>query len=140
MKRWIFWLAAVWMVITWGTAVSLPAFAQADELTSSAEVTFGQGIIFDLTGPVAETVIEVDLFLLVGDAETPFTAKATINPGESGQLSAVYDLKRDLLEIPPFAELRYWWVVTTADSQAYEVPEATVTYRDDRFAWRIFAA
>lgn len=140
MKRWIWWLVMVCLVLGSVTAVSLPLHAQTEALTSQAEVTFGQGITFSLTGPMAETVTEVDLFLLVGNAATPFMAEATIDPGESGQLTAVYNLKRDLLEIPPFADLRYWWVVTTADSQTYEVPEATVTYRDDRFAWRTFAA
>ena len=128
------------MLVAWGTAVSPPLLAQTNELTSRAEVTFGQGIVFYLTGPVTEPVSEVDLFLVLGDAATPFTVQATLNPAESGQLLAVYDLKRDLLELPPFAEIRFWWVVTTADSQTYQVPEVTITYRDDRFTWRTFAA
>lgn len=140
MRRWIFWLVGVWLAVAGGTAVSSPLLAQTAELTSRAEVIFGQGIVFYLTGPMPESVAEVDLFLLVGDAATPFTAKAAISLDESGQLTAVYDLKRDLLELPPFAEIRFWWVVTTADSQVYQLPEATITYRDDRFTWRTFAA
>ncbi|MBK8899924.1 MAG: hypothetical protein IPM53_01955 [Anaerolineaceae bacterium] len=139
MKQWILWLVGVWLVVGWGTAVSPTALAQANDLTSRAEVTFGQGITFYLTGPISSTVEQVELFLVVGDSPTPFTAKATMMPGEPGQLSASYHLEREMVTLPPFAEVRYWWVISTAGGQTTQVPEASITYRDDRFAWRTLA-
>lgn len=140
MKRWIWWLVMACLVLGWGTAVSPALHAQPEALTSQAEVTFGQGITFSLTGPFSGTVEQVELFLVVGDSPTPITTVATIGPGEPGQLTASYNLYRALLELPPFAEVRFWWVITTVGGQTTQVPEASVTYRDDRFAWRTFAA
>ncbi|MCA9954309.1 MAG: hypothetical protein KC434_06290 [Anaerolineales bacterium] len=137
MKRWIYTLAIVCLVMVWGvTAVSATTSLQTENLTSRADVTYGKEILFELTGPFTETVAQVDLFFTIGSAPSPYTVKANFAQDEAGVVTASYLLKRESAELPPFAEVRYWWVIRTADSQTYQLPEAITTYRDDRFEWR----
>lgn len=140
MKRWIYRWATVWWVVLWGvTAVSPTAVAQTSALTSQADVTYGKEILFHLAGLFAEPVAQVELFFTIGPTQAPFTVKANFAQDEAGTVTASYLLKREMAELPPFAEVRYWWVITTADAQTHQLPEATTLYRDDRFDWRSFA-
>ena len=112
------------------------AVAQTNDLTSSAEVIYGQRITFRLTGMVAAEIETIDLFLTVGQSDTPISVEVRFSQDEAGGVVAGYDLEPSLADLPPFAEVRFGWVLKTAVSPSITVPEETFTYRDDRFVWR----
>lgn len=142
MKRLIRRLPIVFVLLLWAweTAVPQAILAQTSAFTSSAEVTYGQGVTFRLTGQWAVEIEQIDLFVTVAQSDTPFTVEAHFTQDEAGQLVASYELPSTLVDLPPFAEVRFGWVLKTAVSQTILVPDETVIYRDDRFTWRTLTA
>lgn len=113
------------------------AVAQTTPLDSSAEVAYGQKVTFRLTGQVEAEIEGIELFINTARAATPLSVAIRFTQDDS-QLVAGYDLDPGLAELPPFAEVTYWWEVTTAD-ETFRVPEARFIYEDDRFDWRVLA-
>ena len=120
-------------------AVRTTAVAQQSPFSSMITVTYGQKVAFQLSGQVEATVERIDLFVQPARAERPFTVEVVRLSQSDGQLIADVDIDPKLAEIPPFAEVRFWWELQTAASQTIVVPEDSFTYRDDRFNWRSFA-
>ncbi len=114
------------------------AVAQDASFSTEAEVTYGQRVTFQLTGRVEAEVEQVELFINAARAATPLSVMVRFSQNEA-EVAASYDLDPTLAELPPFAEVTYWWELTLANSETIVVPEARFVYRDDRFAWREFA-
>ena len=111
------------------------AVAQTPALSSSAEVAYGQKVTFRLSGQVDEAVDRIVLFVNMAASSTPLSVEVRFTQNQ-GQIVAGYDLDPALAELLPFAEVMYWWELSTAVSETITVPEAHFTYRDDRFDWR----
>ena len=136
MMRWVRWLTGIFLATFlllggWGTAV-----AQSQPLTSSADPIYGQKVTFRLTGQVTTEIEEIELFVNLAQFATPLSVAVHFVQDDEGQLVAGYDLDPTLAELPPFAEVRFWWELATAESEIIRVPEETFAYRDDRFEWR----
>ena len=137
MSRLVYWPSGLFIVFLlllggWGTAV-----AQAQSFTSTANPTYGQEVAFQLTGQVPADIEQVELFINYAGSATPLSVDVQrFAQDEAGQLVADYDLNPTLAELPPFAEVQFWWELKTADAETILVPEETFTYRDDRFEWR----
>ena len=112
------------------------AVFQSSPFISSVSYSYGQNVAFQLSGPMADQVDRVDLFIQAAQEERPFTVEVKRITQSEGQLVANVDVDPTLADLPPFSMVRYWWVLQTAVSEPITTPEETFTYRDDRFAWR----
>lgn len=134
MNRFVHWLIGLFIAVlflgTGGTAVAQPPL-----LDSSVEVAYGQKVTFRLTGQVETEVEQIELFVNTPHAATPLSVVVRFTQDET-QLVAGYDLDPTLAELPPFAEVTYWWELAVAGGETITVAEARFTYRDDRFDWR----
>ncbi len=137
MNRFLHWLPGL-VVTVLLLGFGKTAVAQTDSLHSSAEVAYGQKITFRLTGQIAAEIEQVELFLNTARAVTPLSV-TTRYTQENTQLVAGYDLDPALVKLQPFAEVTYWWELTTSDGQTIEVPEARFIYEDNRFDWRVLS-
>ena len=118
--------------------VAETAVAQTQSLNSSVEIAYGQKITFRLTGPIAAEIEQIELFINTARAATPLSVAVRFSQDEA-QLVAGYDLDPTLPQLPPFAEVTYWWELTTAGGETFTVPEAHFVYEDDRFDWRLLS-
>lgn len=122
--------AAVLYLGLGGTAV-----AQTESLNSRVEVAYGQKATFRLTGQIDAEIEQIELFIHTAHAATPLSVSVRFTQDPS-QLVAGYDLDPTLANLPPFADVTYWWELVTADGTIFTVPKARFAYADDRFAWR----
>ena len=125
-----------WALVLFGGGET--AVAQTASWHSSVEYAYGQKITFRLTGQVSAEIERVELFVNMAQAVTPLSVEVRFTQ-EGAQLVAGYDLDPALAQLPPFAEVTYWWELTDVVDETMTVPEARFTYRDDRFDWRTLA-
>jgi hypothetical protein len=132
-RRLIGLFAAVLLLSVGGTAV-----AQPQTLDSGVEIAYGQKITFRLIGQFADEVEQIELFINTARAATPLSVAVRFSQDET-QLMAGYDLDPTLAALDPFAEVTYWWELTTTDGEIFSVPESRFIYEDDRFDWRVLS-
>ncbi|MCP4418952.1 MAG: hypothetical protein GY805_20235 [Chloroflexi bacterium] len=130
----LFLLVGGWK--TASTSSREQAVSQSIPFSSSADPSFGLQVIFHLTGEVVSEISNVTLFLNSAQFAAPLSVEAHFTQID-GQLDTSYRLDPALAKLPPFAEVTFWWELTTAASQTIVVPEETFSYEDDRFNWRV---
>jgi Peptidase MA superfamily len=135
--RWLLglFLASFLLLAGWKTAVS-----QTPTFSSSAIPIYGQKVTFRLSGQLTADVEKIELFINPAQSAMPLSVEVSrFTQDDAGRLEAEYDLTPAWAKLQPFAEVRFWWELTTAASQTIVVPEESFTYRDDRFAWRVLS-
>jgi hypothetical protein len=137
MNRFVRWLLGIFVTVLLLSSGKTAA-AQTQSLNSSAEVAYGQKVTFRLTGRVEAEIEQIELFVFTADTATPLSVVVRFTQDEA-QLVAGYDLDPTLAKLPPFAEVTYWWELTTDDDETFSVSEARFTYEDDRFDWRVLS-
>jgi hypothetical protein len=137
MNRFVCWLVGLFMAVLLLSFEGL-AVAQTQSFDSSVEIAYGQKVIFRLTGQAEAEIEQIELFINSAHAATPLSVTVRFTQNDS-QLTAGYDLDPTLAKLPPFAEVTYWWELSTADGETFSVPEARFTYEDDRFDWRVLS-
>lgn len=116
-----------------------PAAAQTDAWQSEAVYAFGQEIRFQLAGETAAPVEEVTLFFRAPSFPQTFSDRALFTQ-EAGRLTADYRVDLSRVQLAPFSDVTYWWVLTYADGTAEQTPQQTFFYEDDQFTWQEAAA
>lgn len=112
----------------------LAAQAENPLLTSGAEYTFGQMIRFSLDADKVSNVVAVTLFFRAPELPNAFSASVPFQPGHSIEVN--YSVNLSQVRLAPFTTVTYWWVLTTDTGQDIPVPEQSLSYDDNRFAWR----
>ncbi|MBE7528857.1 MAG: hypothetical protein HS099_03870 [Ardenticatenaceae bacterium] len=109
--------------------------AQGGQFESETAVTFGQRIVFTLTAVTDEPLTVVALtFQPTGSP--PKTETVTPVQLADGRWQAQVVLAPQSAGLSPYAAITYEWLVTLGDNETVAVPAQTVTYQDDRFAWK----
>jgi hypothetical protein len=116
-----------------------PARGQSAIFRSSVTVEYAQTVTFRLVGEGVAAVERIDLFLQAASAERPFSVQVTRVNQTADQLTAAVDVDPATAALPPFAEVRFWWVLQTAVDSNIVVPDETFFYEDNRLAWRTLA-
>lgn len=132
------WLSFLFLLACFLLLAGQPALAQSG-FASTAVLAYGQTIAFRLEGEVAGSVEQVVLFLQVVGGERPSSVQVVRVRQTGRQLVAEVDVDPVEAALPPFADVRFWWELQTAD-QTITVPEASFYYEDNRFAWRELTA
>lgn len=102
---------------------------------SSADYAFGQVMRFHLTAENPDPIVAASLFFQTASFPNTFVIDVPVETGTHISLSKEVDLTQTRL--PPFADVTYWWVLRTAESQDLTIPAQTIWYEDDRFEWRM---
>lgn len=132
------WLSPLFLLTCFLLFAGQPAVAQSN-FSSTAVLAYGQTVAFRLEGEVAGSVDQVVLFLQVVGGERPSSIQVVRVSQTNGQLVAEVDVDPVEAALPPFADVRFWWELQTAD-QTITVPEVTFFYGDNRFTWRELTA
>lgn len=125
-----FWLASVPAVFAQTAPPAATAPFQSD---SSARVTFGSEIRFQLLIRSTEPVQSVVLLYQVDDSIVQNTGTPAYQPGTS--VTATYSWRVANVLVPG-TEIRYSWQVELAGGRKIAVPEQTIAYNDTRFTWQ----
>ncbi len=109
--------------------------AQGGQFESETAVTFGQRIVFTLTAVTDEPLTAVALtFQPTGSPQK--TETVTPTKLADGRWRAQVVLEPQSAGLSPYAAITYEWLVTLGDNETVAIPAQTVTYQDDRFAWK----
>jgi hypothetical protein len=115
-----------------------PGTAMADEGLrvdrNEASYTFAESISFDLTAHGSAAIDDIVLRFTVG-GEGPINRRIpTFTPGTDVQARQHEDLVRG--QVPPGAEITWWWTLTDSTGTVHETPRKSVRYLDRKFDWR----
>lgn len=88
---------------------------------------------FRLTGANVEDVQSVQLFFRPQNSQTVYSVAVPFENDTALIASQAVDLT--LFNLPPYNLVTYWWELETGFGPI-TVPEQTVVYEDDRFAWQ----
>ncbi|WP_420631868.1 peptidase MA family metallohydrolase [Candidatus Leptofilum sp.] len=138
MKRLVGWVSGLFLLLLLWSGQPVVR-AQSDAFISTAVVEYAQNIAFTLHGEMAAPIEQVDLFIQAAQVERPFTVEAIRVNQTGGQLEAAVDIDPTVAELPPFAQVRFWWELQTSGGDTIIVPEETFFYEDNRFTWRELA-
>lgn len=116
-------------------ALAVGVGAQGGQFESETAVTFGQRIVFTLTAVTDEPLTAVALtFQPTGSPQK--TETVTPTQLADGRWQAQVVLEPQSAGLSPYTAITYEWLVTLGDNETVTVPAQTVTYQDDRFAWK----
>ncbi|MCA9969725.1 MAG: hypothetical protein KC425_05895 [Anaerolineales bacterium] len=114
------------------------AQSAAADFTSAAEYDFGQEMRFFLTAENAAAVDRITLFFRAPEFPNAFSDAVPFTPGAPLAVAHAVDLAQ--VRLAPFTTVTYWWVLTTTAGADIRVPDQTIRYVDDQFAWRTVSA
>lgn len=108
---------------------------QGGQFESETAVTFGQRIVFTLTAVTDElpTAVTLTIHPANQDAQTIPLHPQTL---DDGRWQAQFALEPQVWGLSPFTTIDYEWTVAIDGREPIIVPRQTVTYQDDRFAWK----
>lgn len=116
-------------------ALAVGVGAQGGQFESEAAVTFGQRIVFTLTAVTDAPLTAVALtFQPTGSPQK--IESVTPTQLADGRWQAQVVLEPQSAGLSPYTAITYEWLVTLGDNETVAVPAQTVTYQDDRFAWK----
>jgi hypothetical protein len=110
-------------------------FAQEEELTQESEIgyVFGQELRFSLRVQDASSVERITLTFRPELSAEEYVVNVPFDSGET--ISVTHPIDLSLVKVRPYSQIYYSWEVKTA-SGAYDLPEQSFAYEDDRFAWK----
>ncbi|MCP4359002.1 MAG: hypothetical protein GY796_13360 [Chloroflexi bacterium] len=108
---------------------------QGGQFTAEAIYTFGGEIHFDLTAVTNEPIETATIFLQKPNVAAPSYAPANLLQMADGTVTAEYKVAAQAIQLPPFADVTYWWVLETVAGDQIETPPQTLSYQDGRFGW-----
>lgn len=111
-----------------GSAVAVEA------ASSEVDYAFGQVMHFRLQVEEVEAVESVTLFFRVPEFPNTFTVNIPVTLSDHIDVEHAVDLSQ--IRLAPFTTVTYWWLLTMGAGEEMVVPEQTIVYEDDRFAWR----
>jgi len=116
----------------------LPTSAQSStdgiNWSAAASYQFGQTMRFQLSANGAQPIERATLFIRTPDFANAFSAVQALTP-PSENITLGYDLDLTQVRLAPFTSVTYWWLLETAVSTTM-LPQQTLVYEDDQFAWR----
>lgn len=102
--------------------------------TASAEYDFGQEMRFYLTVEEGAAVRQVTLFFRAQEFPNAFSVNVPFVAADA--LAVTYTVDLSQVRLAPFTTVTYWWVLATESGQDIRLPDQTLAYEDDQFAWR----
>jgi hypothetical protein len=96
---------------------------------------FGDSLTFNAVLQSTEGVDGVVLFIQSRDEADLQVFPVLMD--SSGNLSVEIDLRET--PFPGFADIRYWYQVSTTSGESYQSPVHTFTYKDNRYQWKTLA-
>lgn len=108
---------------------------QGGQFESEALVTFGQRVVFTLTAVTDQppTAVTLTIHPANQDAQTVPLRPQSL---DDGRWQAQFTLEPQVWGLSPFTTIAYEWAVASDGRETITVPRQTVTYQDDRFAWK----
>lgn len=89
---------------------------------------------FTLAARSPSAITSVTLLIQTSKDARIQVAEAAFTPGRAVAATVRRDLKSQ--PIRPFSQVKYWWRVADAGGHAVTTEAASLTYEDNRFAWR----
>jgi hypothetical protein len=130
-RLWITLLLAI-ALLGFSYHASLAISGDLQDYATQVDYTFGGQVNFRLQLSPDTPVQEVQIFIRSqGDSET-YLGTATLSPEEA---IYIHDLTSQPLRA--FAEVQYWFQVTTQAGEVYTTPPQAFFYEDNRFAWQV---
>ena len=129
-------LAALALAVLLLASVSWVALAQEGIVVTSNtyESHFAEEIIFRLEARSDSEIEEVVLLYRIGGEEVINRGYPDFTPGKEVTAEYVMDVQRG--EIPPFAEIEYFWRIEDAAGNRLDTEPVSFVYEDDRFRWQ----
>ncbi len=122
-----------WFIIS--LFVLLGLVRQGGQFESEAQVTFGQQVVFTLTAVTDQPPTAVTLTIQPANQDAQ-TEPLRPQPLADGRWQAQFTLEPQAWGLSPFTTIAYEWAVASDGRETITVPRQTVTYQDDRFAWK----
>lgn len=131
-------LAVLTLVAGCLVALSIPesANAQGGSLTSSTtqvDVHYGDRLVFRVEASANAILSGARLTAQVTGTNRIVSEIVDLVPGES--VSTSHSLSVDSLQVPPFAEIVYYWDFQDQNGVAYQTPPETLWYEDTQVPW-----
>ncbi|HRQ41711.1 MAG TPA: hypothetical protein PLD25_27640 [Chloroflexota bacterium] len=116
-------------------ALAVGVGAQGGQFTSEATATFGQRLVFTLTAVTDTPLTAVSLTMQPANSP-PYSETVIPTQLADGRWQAHVVVEPQSAGLSPYATITYEWLVTMGDDETVTVPAQTITYQDDRFAWK----
>jgi hypothetical protein len=98
----------------------------------AASHVFGESLHFEAEVAASETISQLELFFKPAGGSS---VSAPVSISNGTHLSAEYEINT-YGGFPPFIEIDYWFVSTTASGRQVQSETETFIYTDNRYTWR----
>jgi len=129
-------LAALALAILLLASVSWVALAQEGIVVTSNTYKshFAEEIVFRLEARSGSEIEKVVLLYRIGGEKVINRGYPDFTPGREVIAEYIMDVQRG--EIPPFAEIEYFWRIEDAAGNKLDTEPVSFVYEDDRFRWQ----
>lgn len=132
--RWRVLLLLLVLLPLAGVPASARAQTPITDVRSTADYRYGQVVTFRLEANSDIPITQVTLAFSTPGLPNTYTAGISFEPTQTIAVTQSVDLTQ--VRLAPFAPVTYWWILTDRNGDAYTLPDAHMTYADDRFRWQ----
>jgi hypothetical protein len=122
-----------------------PSFVGAEPgitvTASNVDVNFPGQVVFTVKAESYVNIVDARLYYQVDKmnyAEVVSEGWADFTPASKIEASWVWDMRN--ANLPPGADVTYWWMIEDADGNRFETSRETMHFDDDRYSWQSLAS
>jgi hypothetical protein len=104
------------------------------EAQQSAAFVYAENMTFSVQAAANNTLIGAALTVQVKNRQSVYSQAISVTPGTT--VSATHTVEAEMLQLPPFARIDYFWSFQDADGNLYRSDQQTVLYEDTYVPWK----